>query len=162
MKREQWKDLMEGIGFAAIVASLIFVGLETRHSAIQAELNTRALQIAAYQDLIDNISEMNILTIENPEAAALMYKAFKTSEELTELEKFRLSRAFFLRLRHGDMAYFQFERGAIDESRLRSVLAPLNLGDSRIQAFWEDSQQNFADGYREYISSTIKEINASR
>lgn len=56
MKREQWKDLMEGTGFVAIVASLIFVGLETRHSAMQAELNTRALQIAAYQDLIDNNS----------------------------------------------------------------------------------------------------------
>lgn len=45
---------MEGIGFIAIVASLILVGLETRHSAMQAELNTRALQIAAYQDLINN------------------------------------------------------------------------------------------------------------
>lgn len=45
---------MEGTGFVAIVASLIFVGLETRHSAMQAELNTRALQIAAYQDLINN------------------------------------------------------------------------------------------------------------
>ena len=45
---------MEGTGFVAIVASLIFVGLETRHSAMQAELNKRALQIAAYQDLINN------------------------------------------------------------------------------------------------------------
>ena len=162
MKRERWKDLMEGIGFVAIVASLIFLGLETRNNAIQAELNTRALQIAAYQDLIDNISEMNILTIGNPEVAALMHKAYRTSEELTELERFRLSRAFFLRLRHGDMAYFQFERGAIDESQLRSVLAPLNLGDSRIQAFWNDNQQNFSDGYRAYISSIIDEINANR
>lgn len=45
---------MEGIGFFAIAAPLIFVGLETRHSAIQAGLNKRALQIASYQDLIDN------------------------------------------------------------------------------------------------------------
>ena len=58
VKREGWKDLMEGIGIVAIVASLIFVGIETRHSAIQAELNTRALQIAAYRDLIDNIAEI--------------------------------------------------------------------------------------------------------
>jgi hypothetical protein len=121
MKREQWKDLMEGIGFLAVVASLIFLGVESRNNAIQAELNTRALQIAANQDLIDNIAEMNILTISNPEVAALMYKAYRTSEELTELEKFRMSRAF-----------------------------------------WEDNEQNFADGYREYTSSSIKEINAGR
>ena len=49
MELEQWKDLMEGIGFVAIVASLIFLGVETRNNAIQAELNTRALQIAARQ-----------------------------------------------------------------------------------------------------------------
>jgi hypothetical protein len=103
MKREQWKDLMEGIGFMAIIASLIFLGVETRNNAIQAELNTRALQIAAYQDLIDN-----------------------------------------------------------NEGQLRSVLAPLNLGESRIQAFWEANQQNFADGYRQYINSVITEINTSR
>ena len=162
MKREQWKDLMEGIGFMAIVASLIFLGVETRNNAIQAELNTRALQIAAYQDLIDNIAAMNILTISDPEVAALMHKAYRTSEALTELEQFRLSRAFFLRLRHGDMAFFQFERGAINESQLRSVLAPLNLGESRIRAFWEANQQNFADGYRQYINPVITEINASR
>ena len=162
MRREQWKDLMEGIGFVAIVASLIFLGVETRNNAIQAELNTRALQIAAYQDLIDNIAQMNILTIGSPEIAALMHKAYKTSEELTELEEFRLSRAFFLRLRHGDMAYFQFVRGAIDESQLRSVLAPLNLGEPKMQAFWKDNQKNFSDGYREYINASLREINASR
>ena len=30
MKRKQWKDLMEGIVFAAIIASLFFLGVESR------------------------------------------------------------------------------------------------------------------------------------
>jgi hypothetical protein len=162
MQRDHWKDLMEIIGGAAIIGSLIFVGMETRNSALQAELNTRALEITAYQDLIDNISQRNILTIESPEVAALMYKAYETSDKLTELEEFRVTRAFYLRLRHGDMAFFQYERGAIDESQLRSVLAPLNLGEPRVQVFWERVQENFADGYRHYINTRIKEINSSR
>lgn len=162
MKHEYWKDLMEGIGFLAIVASLIFVGLETRNTALQTELNTRALEIAAYQDLIDNISQMNVLAIESPEVAGLMYKAYTTSDELTELEEFRLTRAFFLRFRHGDMAYFQYERGAINESQLRSVLSPLNLSHARVQSFWKSSQKNFADGYRGYINKMIREKNASQ
>lgn len=161
MQREHWKDLMEMIGGVAIIASLIFVGMETRNSALQAELNTRALEITAYQDLIDNIAQMNILTIESPEVAALMYKAYENSAELTELEEFRLTRAFFLRLRHGDMAYFQYERGAIDESQLRSVLAPLNLSEPKVQAFWERAQGNFSDGYRHYINAMINEKNSS-
>ena len=74
MKRGYWKGLMEGIGFVAIIASLIFLGVETRNNAIQTELNTRALQIAAYQNLIDTIVEMNTRTTSNPEVAALMHK----------------------------------------------------------------------------------------
>ena len=158
MKREHWKDLMEVIGGFAIIASLMFVGIETRNGAIQTELNTRAVEITAYQDLIDNIAEMNTLVIADPDVAALMHKAFRTSAELTELETFRLSRAFFLRLRHGDMAYFQYERGAIDEGRLHSVLKPLNLIDPKIRQFWKNNQMNFAQGYRDYLNAMIAEI----
>ena len=157
MKHEYWKDLMEGIGFLAIVASLDFVGLETRNGAVQTELNTRAIEITAYQDLIDNISEMNTLTIENEYVANLMYKSLHGEEELTALERFRLSRAFYLRFRHGDMAYFQYERGAIDEDRLRSVLKPLNLGNSTVRDFWYQNQENFTAGYRDHIDGLIAE-----
>jgi hypothetical protein len=155
MTREHWKDLIEVIGGFAIVASLIFVGLETRNNALQAELNTRAIEIAAYQDLIDNISQMNALTIENEYVANLMYKSLTNGEELTELERFRLSRAFFLRFRHGDMAYFQYERGAIDEERLRSVLKPLNLSEPLVRDFWNRNQENFTREYREYLNALI-------
>ena len=81
---------------------------------------------------MDNIARMNQATIENPEVAALMYKAFRTSDELTELEKFAFERAMYLRFRHGDMAYFQYERGAIDAERLRSVIRAVNLGNARV------------------------------
>jgi hypothetical protein len=130
MRREQWKDLLEAVGGIAIVASLIFVGIETRNSAIQAELNKRAIEITAYQDLIDNISQTNTLTIENEYVASLMHKAFNTSEPLSEIEEFRLSRAFYLRFRHGDMAYFQYERGAIDEDRLAYVNKLIDMENS--------------------------------
>ena len=162
MQRQAIKDILEAIGFVAIIASLVFVGIETRHGAIQTEQNTRALQISAYQDLIDNISELNRPTLENPEVAALMYMAFKTEDELTELESFRLSRAFFMRLRHGDMAYVQFERGAINEEQLRSVLSPLNIAHPRVQTFWNLSQDNFAQAYRDYMNQLIEESNAEQ
>ena len=72
----------------------------------------------------------------------------------------RLSRAWFMRLRHGDMAYVQFERGAINEEQLRSVLRPINIEHPTAQAFWNSNQQNFARGYRDYIDQLIAESNA--
>jgi hypothetical protein len=157
MTREKWKDLLEGIGFLAIIASLIFVGIETRNSTKQALLTTQALEISAYQDLIDNILEMNMLTIQDHDVSDLMFKAWRTSEPLTEMEEFRLGRAAFQRFRHGDMAFFQYQRGAIDEDRLRSVLKILNLSNQRMKAFWEGNQQNFIPAYQDYINRLIEE-----
>ena len=51
---------------AAVVISLIFVGLEVRESARQTELNTQSLQLSAYQDLIGQIGTINVLNIQNP------------------------------------------------------------------------------------------------
>ena len=157
MTREKWKDLLEGIGFVAIIASLIFVGIETRNSSHQAALTTQALEMSAYQDLIDNILDMNMAITQDPEVAALMRKAWRDSEPLSDLEKFRFSRAAFQRLRHGDMAYFQYERGAIDEDRLRSVLRVMNLGHPRMKEFWERNEDNFVPAYRDYVNRLIEE-----
>jgi hypothetical protein len=105
LTRENWKDVLKGISIAAIIASLVFVGIETRNSTKQAVLTTQALEISAYQDLIDNIAEMNALILQDPEVAAFMFKIFSTAEELTEVEKFRFDRAAYQRPRHGDMAF---------------------------------------------------------
>lgn len=160
MTREQWKDLLEAIGFAALIASLIFVGIETRNSTKQAALTANALEMSAYQELMDNISEMNDVTIQSPEVAALMYKGLRTTDELTELEQYRFSRALLRRFRHGDMAYFQYQRGAIDEARLQSVIGILSLGHPRVRDEWEQSQDNFVASYRDYINGLIREIDA--
>ena len=160
MAREKWKDLFESVGIVAIVASLVFVGIETRNSTRQAVLNTQALEIAAYQDLMDNIAEMNAIIVQDPGLAALMYKATRTTEALTDLEQYRYTRSLFMRFRHGDMAYFQYERGAIDEVRLRSALQILNLDNPNVRDFWELRQQNFVESYRNYINRLIDEIAA--
>ena len=160
MSREKLKDILESIGFAAIIASLIFVGIETRNSTRQAELNTQALEIASYQELMNNITELNLLTLENPDVAELMRKAFATDEELTVIENYRFTRAAFARLRHGDIAYFQYSRGAISADRLSSAFKVVNLGNPRMREFWEDRQGNFVQDYQDYVNGYLAEIDA--
>ena len=162
MTRTQVKDWLEGIGFVAIIASLVFVGIETHNSTKQAALTTQALEISAYQELMDNIAELNKLVVQDAEVAAFLYKAYDTTDELSEFEQFRLGRNIFLRFRHGDIAYFQFERGAIDEDRLRSSLRVLNLGNPRVREFWERNQGNFVEPYRNYVNQLIDERMAER
>ncbi len=106
---------------------------------------------------LNTLWEMNTLIIQDPEVAAFMYKVYFTSEELTDLEQFRFSRAAYLRFRHGDMAFFQYQRGAIDEARLRSSLKILNISNPRVRVFWGRVQNNFVEAYRDYINQMIDE-----
>ena len=157
MNNATWRIVAEITGILALVASLVFVGIETQNSTKQAKLTTQALEIASYQELISSILEMNASSLVEPEVAALMFKAYRTDEELTDLESFRFSRAIFARFRLGDMAYFQYERGAIDEKRLRSVLKVLNLGNLRVREFWGKYKSNFVGSYSIFIDQLLSE-----
>ena len=157
MTREQRKDWLEGIGFVAIIASLVFVGFETRNSTKQAALTAQAMEISSYQELMDNIAELNMLAVQDAEVAIFLHKALSTSEELSEVEQYRLDRNLFTRFRHGDMAYFQYDRGAISEAQLRSVLSVLLLDNPKALEFWEKSQSYFVGSYRDYIDQLIDE-----
>lgn len=152
MGRQQWKDIFEVIGFLAIIGSLIFVGIESRNSTKQAALTTRALEITAYQELMSNIEELNTMAIQNEHAATILAKVW---DETDDLESFGERRALFLMFRHGDMAYFMHERGAISEDRLRSVLRPIPLFSHRSRNFWDQYKISFTKEYQDYIDNMI-------
>lgn len=158
MNRQQWKDLLEGIGFLAIIASLIFVGIETRNGAQQTLLNTQALEISAYQELTNNISEMNALALQSEHGATVIADVFNVSSA----ENFMRFTVLINRLRHGDMAYFMYERGVIDEDRLRSTLQPLPLRSAENREFWQANKKSFVKPYQDYIDRLIEEDFFSR
>ena len=72
MNRQQWRDLLEAIGFLAIIGSLYFVGVETQNSARQTAQNTQAVEIAAYQALTANIAQNNAIGVADENAAAIL------------------------------------------------------------------------------------------
>ncbi len=146
---------MEAIGFLAIIGSLYFVGVETQNSAKQTALNTQAVEIAAYQELITSISNMAAMAIEDEDAAAILLKM--RDGDPADVEGYQLRSAFFMQFRHGDMAYFMYERGVIDEDRLRSTLMPLPLSGESGLRFWKGAKYVFAERYQRYIDALIEE-----
>ena len=163
MKRERLKDLLESVGLLAVIASLIFVGIETRNGAVQAKLNTDALEMAAYQQLIDSINEQNALAIENPQLRHAIKKVRQGQSDLTEEEKSVFDYWLWMRIRHGDMAFFQFERGAIDEIRLRSALPPMIdlLKYPYSNRLWQTRQNNLVPEFKNYVNAVLNDIEGS-
>jgi len=155
MNRQQLKDVLEVIGFLAIIGSLYFVGVETRNGAQQTALNTQAVEISAYQALTANILEANAIAISDEHAAAILREMRDGSPDQTRST--RIQSAFFMQFRHGDIAYFMHQQGAIDEDRLRSTLRPLPLAGPTGLKFWNDNKFVFVEGYQQYIDALIEE-----
>jgi len=156
MNRQQWKDLAEAIGFIALITSLVFVGIESRNSTKQSALNTQALEIAAYQALMSNIDDINALMLESPTAATLMSSVW--NDEETDPESFQRDRVLYTLFRHGDLAYFMYERGAIEEARLQSALAPVPIYTDVGREFWNKKKGAFTENYRNYVDRLIASI----
>jgi hypothetical protein len=112
LKSTSWKDIAELIGIAAIVASLIFVGLELRQtqSALMASTyQERAFDaMNASRDLADSEFIGPILArvdIDDEQSLDSL-----NSEELWRLRQYSVSRMIDL-----DNEYFQYQNGYLDE-----------------------------------------------
>ena len=122
---QRWALLTEILGAAAVVFSLLFLGFQVRQSSEETALNTKAVQTGAYQELIRQLEEVNVLLIENPELMRIRLKAL-SGEKVADINEIALYRTF-LRIvcRHSDMAFYQFMSGLIDEEQFLGMLGPL-------------------------------------
>ncbi len=71
---QKWALFAEILSAVAVVVSLGFVGYQLQQSNEQAALNTRTLQLAAYQQLIVGISEFNLSTIRSSDLRVVREK----------------------------------------------------------------------------------------
>ena len=142
------------VSAVAVVLSLVFVGLEVRETSQQTALNTEALQVAAYQDLIGQIAGFNQLLLDAE--VATVYERLQDPEaiwsDFSVVDRRRARSLLFLLFRHADMAYYQYERGMLPAVRLDSALAPLLDDTPTIYlSFWRDVKQNFVPEFRNYL-----------
>jgi hypothetical protein len=150
MKLKEFALVAEIISAVAIVASLIFVGL-------QIQQNSRIAQVNAYQDLTAQILNLNAANSQNPALAALHVKA-RNREELTEIENYMLAQEMIGVIRHGDLAFLQYQQGYINLTQLENLLAPLLVNYRTIPNFinvWENMKRNVDSSFVEFVDNFI-------
>lgn len=157
-----------GFGFAAEIASagavvltLVFVGLQLRESSRQTALNTVSLQVAAYQDLNEQISRFNELLLE-PEIALVFERMIDPEGDwstFSPVERRQARALLYIRVRHADIAFYQYDRGTLSEERLNSVLRPLlsDIDKPIVRAFWDEVKSLQVPRFREYLERRIAE-----
>lgn len=165
MNLQKWALIAEILGGIAVVLSLIFVGYQVQQSNEQTALNTNALRLTAYSQLIDGISEFNIQTLQNADLRAVRIKleAGTTIDELDPEEGQIINAFLFLAYRNGDLAYMQYRQGIIDEERLRSGMGLLvnYLAIPTVGAHWNEVKEGFVADYRNYIDQRVEDAKSN-
>lgn len=148
---ERWALIAEVIGGVAIVISLGVVAYELNKSAQQTA-------VSSYQELMANITHLNETVIANPMLFEALPKSINDPDSLS-VEEERLLFFYYMSIfRHGDMAFFQYQSGAIDQERLDSALRIVTqrLRAEFVNKFWQSQKQLFVQEYQDYIDEFVK------
>jgi hypothetical protein len=152
-----WKDIAELVGIAAIVGSLVFVGLQMKQS------QDIALS-AAYQARADTSIAVRIAPFESEILLSSLTKSFDgRSAELTPDEHTALQFYFWTEMIYLDNMHYQYINGFLTNEQWQSNVDDLKLLLSRDvpRATWEQGM-TVRDSFKAVVENVIQEIDSGR
>jgi hypothetical protein len=158
---QRYRIIAEIASAVAVALTLVFVGLQLRETSRQTALNTVSIQVAAYQDLNAQISHFNELLLD-PEVAVVFERMIDPEwdwSRFSDVQRRQARSLLFIRVRHADMAFYQFQRGMLSEERLNSALRPLlsDIDKPVFRAFWNEVRPHQVPSFRDYLDRRIAE-----
>jgi hypothetical protein len=155
-KLQEFALIAEIIASIAIVTSLIFVGIQIQQSSEETALNTRAVEVSSYQQLITSLDAFTIRIMDNP-SLNLLINSDPSRGELTPEVNQEIAAFFFNMTRHADLAFYQYELGMLTEERMESSIAPLNnrVCLNLFKNFWSRNSYNFSLSFRNFINEKV-------
>ena len=158
MKSMNWKDIAELIGIVAIVASLIFVGLELQQS--------RKIAIA---DVYQQRTAMNIDLINSrftPEQIRPIFdKALLGNEPLTPRETYLRNYSLIPFIVYWENNHFQFELGLLPEEQWKSSKEAMRgmAMNSGFDKWWSENKSGYRKSFvREFDEVMAEEARRSK
>ncbi len=167
MKRFNWRDLTEIVGFVAIVGGLIFVGLQLRQSqeiAIASQYQERASTAVDYfssqmqneRALVSKAEEISAAVRSGMASPALRVFIENRSPESVGMW-FYQRRVFFVML---DNFHYQYRSGFMAEESWDAFRRQLRaeLEDAENAAYYRDYGANFRESFEELCNQILHEI----
>ena len=152
MKSTTWKDITELAGITALVASLIFVGLQMKQAH-------QIAQAATYQARTD--SEMSIFNLIF-ESEALEQSMVKDllGQPLSDYEKQLMRLHFNPRMMYYENAHFQWEQGMITDDHWRAQRNGLSAAGSTdlFYDWWQVNRDNWRVSFAQVVDEVLAEL----
>ena len=152
-----WALIAEIVGGMAVVVSLIFIGFQIKQSSLESNLNTRAIEVNAYQVLARQMNEIRFESMINPDFSALLESVMRN--EIPAVAPIDRQVASYLGYiaQHSNMAFFQFSQGLITDEQLYGMLGGLraNLRTDVGKLHWGNTT-TFTEDFKNYVKIQMR------
>ena len=162
-------SLGEFVGAIAVVATLIYISIQVRHSSqlLEAskratEENTRLARAAALDRHADVVSRWRGRLIENGEVARIWQRALLDDDDLDEIERLRLQNLYIDWINTHRVNFRRAKAVGEDGLARQAVLsvAPVILGSSVLRDLWTVSHPMTELAAGDFVAAIEKEIGA--
>ena len=159
-KSERIQVITEIVSALAVIVTLVFLIIEIRLNTEQTTLNVRAVEADAYQGLIAQMTHINKRGLDYPEFQDIWRRWQQGDSNLPREEYGQVNSYLWMIIRHADLAYYQYERGIIDEERFLAVITVLTgplKASVRVREEWDRRKLNLVQGFKDTIDNYIEE-----
>ena len=143
----KWKDLLELIGFVAIIVSLGLVALELRQ-------NTAVTAAQAMLELNSAFDDSYRARAQDPVLAQLIKDGHENPDNLTDLERNQFAAWLRADMNNAEAAWVYYEQGLIAEDTFDGSIAGIcsRVITQGVRQYWEDEAKYFAARFRKRIA----------
>jgi hypothetical protein len=144
-------QISQTLGSAAVVASLIFVGVQIRQ-------NTKATRAASHHAVSEALNQVNLLWARNGEATRIWLSGMHDRSALTPEDRWRFDATIRAYLHVCETMYMQANLGAGDlgivtaeEDGIKTVFS-----SAGVREWWKENPFGFSPEFRNYIEGLTK------
>ena len=147
--------ISQAISSAAVVASLVFVGVQLRR-------NTRVTRAASHHAITEALNHVNLVWARDPELARIWLDGKEDRQSLSEKERWRFDSILRAYLHVCETMYTQAALGTGDASIVRAEESGIKFifQSDGVKEWWEENPFGFSPEFRGYID-TVRRGSAS-
>ncbi|MEL7130281.1 MAG: hypothetical protein AAGK23_12110 [Pseudomonadota bacterium] len=151
MGLEQIAMLSNVVASLAVIASLIFVGIQMRQSSLATRMMTAQINT---QIMIENFNTL----IDHPDIAAI-FSGERDADSVTPSERIRIGNVFACTFRHLEMLHMHQRYGIHEKEMSEASEARLaeRIPNPVIRTWWETSKQSYSPSFVAYVDGRILE-----
>ena len=162
MTLENLGNIGEFLGAIAVMASLVYLALQVRHSTRQLAENTESLHLSAFEANVEVGNRVRELILVNGDVADLFSRGVRDPSNLDAVERMRfdlLCRNIFASFQAGYIRHLAFQSDPANFEGNRRTLESM-LRRPGIRAWLDKNEPDWRPEFRELVGGIVADIDA--